>query len=112
MRQAKFEGEAMKIAIIGAGKVGGALGTGWTKVGHTIVFGVRNVNKADLKALCTRIGATAAPSADAARQGDVVVLALPWTTAESAVKLLGNLNDKIVIDCMNPLAMKDGVLGL
>jgi NADPH-dependent F420 reductase len=112
MRQANFEGEAMKIAVIGAGKVGGALGTGWTKVGHTIVFGVRDVNKADLKALCARIGATAAPAAEAARQGDIVVLALPWAVAENAVKSLGDLKGKIVIDCMNPLAMKDGALGL
>jgi NADPH-dependent F420 reductase len=102
----------MKIAVIGVGNVGGALGTGWAKAGHTIVFGVRNVDKADLKTLCARIGATAAPSADAARQGDVVVLALPWTGAENAVKSLGDLKDKIVIDCMNPLAMKDGALGL
>jgi len=102
----------MKIAMIGAGKVGGALGTGWTKVGHTIVFGVRDVNKADLKALCARIGATAAPAAEAARQGDIVVLALPWAVAENAVKSLGDLKGKIVIDCMNPLAMKDGGLGL
>ena len=102
----------MKIAVIGAGKVGSALGTGWAKAGHTIVFGVRDVNKAELKALCARIGATAAPSANAARQGDVVVLALPWTVAENAVKALGDLKGKIIIDSMNPLAMKDGVLGL
>ncbi len=102
----------MKIAVIGAGNVGSALGSGWAKAGHTIVFGVRNVNKADLKALCARIGATAAPSADAARQCDVVVLALPWTVAENAVKALGDLKGKIVIDSMNPLAMKDGALGL
>ena len=31
----------MRIAVIGAGKVGSALGTGWAKAGHTIVFGVR-----------------------------------------------------------------------
>ena len=102
----------MKIAVIGAGKVGSALGTGWAKAGHTIVFGVRDVNKAELKALCARINATAAPSANAARQGDVVVLALPWTVAENAVKTLGDLKGKIIIDSMNPLAMKDGVLGL
>jgi 8-hydroxy-5-deazaflavin:NADPH oxidoreductase len=76
----------MKIAVIGRGKVGSALGSAWAKAEHAIVFGVRDVNKADLKALCARIGATAAPSADAARQGDVVVLALPWTGAENAVK--------------------------
>ena len=102
----------MKIAVIGAGKVGSALGTGWAKADHTIIFGVRDVNKAELKALCARIGATAAPSANAARQGDVVVLALPWTVAENAVKALGDLKGKIIIDSMNPLAMKDGVLGL
>jgi 8-hydroxy-5-deazaflavin:NADPH oxidoreductase len=102
----------MKIAVIGAGNVGSALGTGWAKAGRAIVFGARDVNKPELKSLCTRIGATAAPSAEAARQGDVVVLALPWTTAEGAVKALGDLTGKIVIDTMNPLAMKDGALGL
>ena len=102
----------MKIAVIGAGNVGSALGTGWAKAGHTIVFGVRDVNKAPLKALCERIGATAAAPAEAARQGDVVVLALPWNVAENAVKSLGDLKGKIIIDSMNPLAMKDGALGL
>ena len=41
-----------------------------------------------------------------------MVLALPWNVAENAVKALGDLKDKIIIDCMNPLAMKDGALGL
>lgn len=102
----------MKIAIIGAGNVGSALGTGWAKVGHTIVFGVRDVNKPELKNLCARIGATATSSADAATGCDLVVLALPWTNAESAVKGLGDLKGKVVIDTMNPLTARDGVLGL
>jgi 8-hydroxy-5-deazaflavin:NADPH oxidoreductase len=102
----------MKIAVIGAGNVGSALGTAWAKAGHAIIFGVRDVNKPALKSLCAQIGATAAPSAEAARQGDVVVLALPWNTAEGAVKSLGDLTGKIVIDTMNPLAMTDGALGL
>jgi NADPH-dependent F420 reductase len=104
--------KVMKIAVIGAGNVGRALGTGWAKAGHAIVFGVRDVNKPELKSLCGQIGATAALSVDAARQGDIVVLALPWNTAEAAVKSLGDLTGKIVIDTMNPLAMKDGALGL
>jgi 8-hydroxy-5-deazaflavin:NADPH oxidoreductase len=102
----------MKIAVIGAGNVGSALGTAWAKAGHAIIFGVRDVNKPALKSLCAQIGATAAASAEAARQGDVVVLALPWNTAEGAVKSLGDLTGKIVIDTMNPLAMTDGALGL
>ncbi len=71
----------MKIAVIGAGNVGRALGSAWARAGHAIVFGVRDVNREDLKALCRDIGATAAPSAEAARQGDVVLLALPWSSA-------------------------------
>jgi NADPH-dependent F420 reductase len=102
----------MKIAIIGAGKVGSALGSGWAKTGHTVVFGVRDVSKPELKDLCDRTGATAALSQDAAKQGDIVVLALPWTSAEASIQNLGDLKDKIVIDSMNPLVMKDGVLTL
>ena len=102
----------MKISVIGAGNVGSALGTGWAKAGHSIIFGVRDTNKPDLKALCAQIGATAASPGDAAREGDVVVLALPWSIAENAVKSLGDLKGKIIVDCMNPLAMKDGALGL
>lgn len=102
----------MKISVIGAGNVGRALGTGWAKAGHSIIFGVRDPNKPDVKALCAQTGATAASPEDAAREGNVVVLALPWSVAENAVKSLGDLQGKIVMDCMNPLAMKDGALGL
>jgi predicted dinucleotide-binding enzyme len=42
----------------------------------------------------------------------VVILALPWRVAESAVQALGDLSGKVVIDCMNPLGMVDGALGL
>jgi 8-hydroxy-5-deazaflavin:NADPH oxidoreductase len=102
----------MKISVIGAGNVGKALGTGWAKAGHRIIFGVRDTNKPEVKALCAQIGATAASPADAAGEGDVVVLALPWSVAENAVKSLGDLKGKVIMDCMNPLAMKDGALGL
>ena len=32
----------MRIAIIGAGNVGGGLGTGLAQAGHEVVFGVRD----------------------------------------------------------------------
>jgi hypothetical protein len=102
----------MRIAIIGAGNVGKALGKGWSRSGHQIQFGVRDVEKPDVKALCAQLGATAAAPAEAARAAEIVVLALPWRAAEAAVKALGPLDGRIVIDCMNPLAMIDGALGL
>ena len=89
----------MKIAIIGAGAVGGALGTAWSRGGHDIVFGVRDVNKPELKTLCQDISATALAGPDAAAAGDVVVLALPWDGAEQAVTSLGDLSGKTIIDC-------------
>src|SRR6266404_3819823 len=35
----------------------------------------------------------------------IVVLATPWSAAQAAVKSLGSLAGKIVIDCTNPLGM-------
>ena len=48
----------------------------------------------------------------AASAADIVILALPWTVAEAAVKSLGTLTGKTVIDCMNPLGIVDGALSL
>jgi predicted dinucleotide-binding enzyme len=102
----------MRIAVIGAGNVGGALARGWSRAGHQIVLGVRDAADAKVAALSQTTGADLRAPAEAAAAAEVVVLALPWPAAEGAVKALGGLKDKIVIDCMNPLAMQDGKLGL
>ena len=44
-------------------------------------------------------------AAEAVKEAEVVVIATPWSAAEAAIKSLGNLAGKIVIDCMNPLGM-------
>jgi 3-hydroxyisobutyrate dehydrogenase-like beta-hydroxyacid dehydrogenase len=36
----------MKIGIIGTGNMGRALGTGWARAGHDVLFGSRNPAKA------------------------------------------------------------------
>jgi len=41
----------------------------------------------------------------AARNTQTVVLATPWLATETAVKGLGDLSGKIIIDCTNPLGM-------
>jgi hypothetical protein len=53
---------SVKIAVIGAGSVGGTLGRRWAELGHAVCFGVRNIDDADAKALTAKI------KRDAARQ--------------------------------------------
>jgi len=96
----------MRIAIIGAGNVGGALGQGWAKRGHEVRYGVPNPADAKYRDLPT------ASPADAAANADAIVLATPWPATEAAVKGLGDLSGRVVIDCTNPLGMGPDGLGL
>ena len=94
----------MRIAIIGAGRVGAALGSGWSRGGHEVVFGVR-----DPAAKTVPVG-RAVSVADAAQSADVVVLATPWSAAPAALVAAGSCRGKVVIDCTNPIL--PGLTGL
>lgn len=102
----------MRIAIIGTGHVGAAIARGLKGKGHAVTLGAREPQAAKVAALADEAGATVALPADAAWGADIVILALPWGAAEAAVKSLGDLAGKCVIDCMNPLGMVDGALSL
>ena len=105
----------MKLAIIGAGDVGGTLGAAWAKKGgHDVFFGVTNPRSDKTQALLRRIGdkARAGSAAQAAAFGEVVVLATPWPATEAAIRSMGDLKGRIVLDCTNPLAMGPDGLGL
>jgi predicted dinucleotide-binding enzyme len=92
----------MRIAIMGAGNVGGALGTAFRGVGHDVVFGVRDPASAKTRAaLAAAPGATATEPAAAVGDADVVVFALRWDAAEAMIDELPTLDRRIVIDAMN-----------
>jgi predicted dinucleotide-binding enzyme len=95
----------MKIAVIGAGSVGGTLGRRWAELGHSVCFGVRDVANADAKALIGGIRGDArlATVGDAARDAEVVVLATPYQANSAAIAEAGNLSGKILIDVTNPV---------
>jgi predicted dinucleotide-binding enzyme len=98
----------MKIAIIGAGNVGGTLGTAWAqKAGHDIFFGVRDAKSEKTQALLSKIGGKtrAGTPAEAAAFGDFIVLTTPWPQAEAAIRSLGDVDGRIILDATNPLAM-------
>jgi predicted dinucleotide-binding enzyme len=94
----------MKIAIIGAGGVGTALGSSWAKKGHQIRYGARNAGSEKVRsALAATPGAAAVPIADAVAWAEAVVLATPWDGAQPALAAAGDFAGKPLLDATNPL---------
>jgi NADPH-dependent F420 reductase len=95
----------MRIAVLGTGSVGGALGSRWAAAGHEVVFGSRDPSQPKPQALIARCEgrATATSFAEAAARADSVLLAVPWSNTQATLKSLGDLSGKILIDCSNPL---------
>lgn len=95
----------MKIAIIGAGNVGGTLGKAWAAKGHDVVFGVRDPREAKVQELVRATGgkARAASVREAAAPAELVLLATPWGAAQDALGAAGDLKGKILVDATNPL---------
>jgi predicted dinucleotide-binding enzyme len=92
----------MRVAILGAGNVGGALGAAFASVGHDVVFGVRDPESDRTRAAVAAASASsAADPASAVDGADVIVFALRWDAAEQMIPTLPSLADRVVIDAMN-----------
>ena len=79
----------MKIAIIGRGNVGKALGDGLKQAGHEIRYGHRDPEE---------------PVRDAAEWADVIILAIPYHATADAAKKIGSAADgKVLVDVTNAL---------
>jgi predicted dinucleotide-binding enzyme len=103
----------MKVGILGSGDVGKALASGFLKHGHEVVVGTRDQAKlADW--LTQHRGARTGSFAEAAKFGEVVVLAVKGTVALEALRGGGaaNLAGKPVIDATNPIADAPPVNGV
>lgn len=103
-----------KVAVLGSGVVGETLSGGFLAHGYEVMRASRDPAKlADWK---TKAGAKAQTGtfAEAAKWGDLVVLAVKGDAAKSALELAGaeNTAGKTVIDTTNPIggAPVDGVL--
>lgn len=110
LAQAAGSGAPLKIAMIGSGREGGALGTLFAKVGHPVMFSSRNPDS--LKNLVASAGpnAQAGTVAQAVAFGDVVFLVLPYTAVEQIGRDFGAaLATKVlVMDVSNPIGRRDG----
>jgi NADPH-dependent F420 reductase len=91
----------MQIAIIGSGHIGAGLAKPWASKGHRVVFGARDPADTELTSLCREIGAHAASVGAAAREAEVVVLAMPYGALDEVLRETGDLAGKLVVDCTN-----------
>jgi len=100
----------MKIAIIGAGVVGVALGSAWARKSHDIIFGARDAASSKVNDALARVdGAKVASIAEAVSWADVAVLATPWGGTEAALKAAGSFSGKALLDATNPLTPTYGL---
>lgn len=95
----------MRIGVLGTGRVGGVLGLRWAAKGHSVVFGSRNPESEKSRQLVEKSGGMVAvrPVAQAAAEAEVVLLATPYDVAPDLLATLGDLGDRVLIDCSNPL---------
>ena len=103
--------EHYKIGIIGAGNVGGTLGSVWAKAGDEVMFASRHPD--ELKDLAAKAGngAKLGTPAEAAAFGQVVLIAVPYKNfAEVAKSSDAALQGKVVFDASNAIESRDGVM--
>ena len=93
----------MDIGIIGSGKVGRTLARIWLDSGHRVMLSyTRQATKLTELVRSLGAGASAGTPIQAARFGEVILLAVPFPPTPEIVDLLSDLEGKIVIDCANP----------
>lgn len=104
--------DTLKISVIGAGKVGGTLGTLWVKAGHEVMFSSRHPE--ELTDLVKSAGPTARAGSisEAAQWGDVIVLSVPYGAMPALSRQIKDaLAGKVVLSASNPFSGRDAEVG-
>jgi predicted dinucleotide-binding enzyme len=91
----------MKVLVIGAGNMGAGFVKQLAAAGHQVTVTARDAAKA--RALAQQYGATAVLPQDAAKDVAAVVVATPYGEAVAALRGVGDLSGKTLIDITNPL---------
>jgi len=95
----------MNVGVLGSGSVGKTLAVGFLKHGHQVMLGTRETIK-----LMSWIGehpkVIVGSFADAAKFGEVLILAVKGTVAQDVLKMAtpANLSGKVIIDATNPIS--------
>ena len=100
----------MKIAVLGAGRVGSTLGRLWYAAGHDVTFAARHATRP--RALAAELGqrAHAASVADAVAAADVVLVAVPGPAVTDVLQAAGPLDGRVMIDAANSFGQQQVTL--
>jgi 8-hydroxy-5-deazaflavin:NADPH oxidoreductase len=93
----------MKLAVIGAGRLGSALGLRLASKGHHVAFGVREPTSEKYRVLVGLRSVTLARVGDAVSGADMIFLATPWAQTLTALTELGDVTGRVIVDCTNPV---------
>src|SRR5262245_35058518 len=101
----------MRIGVLGSGVMGGKLGTLFARAGHEVTFSYsRDQKKLDRLARTAGKNATAGTPNEAARDADVVLVAVHWSRIDHLLEQVGHLAGKVVITCSLPMNADDTAL--
>jgi hypothetical protein len=92
----------VRIAIVGAGRIGGNAARLWSRAGHDVLICFSR-HADQLAARAAKLGdhVGAASPAHAVGTADVVMLAVPWGAIDTALAEAGSLAGKVVLDATN-----------
>jgi 8-hydroxy-5-deazaflavin:NADPH oxidoreductase len=103
----------MKIAVLGTGMVGEAIGSKLVSLGHQVMMGSRATGNEKALTWTKTVGSHSSQGSftDAAKFGEMVFNCTKGEHAIEALKLAGdiNLKGKIVVDISNPLDFSKGM---
>lgn len=108
-RSADPANAAMKIGIIGSGRIGGTLGELWVKAGYPVMFS--SLDLAHDKELAARLGpgASAGTPVQAAAYGDVILVSVPYSAIPQVSRdIAASVKGKVILDTSNPIPSRDG----
>jgi len=107
--------EDQAVSVLGGtGEQGRGLAQRLARAGQKVIIGSRSADRAQAIAAEIGSGVTGASNEDAARAGDIVIVAVPWDGHRELLESLADdLAGKIVVDCVNPLGFdKQGAFSL
>ena len=100
----------VKVGILGSGDVGKSFARAFGALGHDVVIGSRSPEKLSDFVSGEGDRVTSGTFEEAARSGDLIVLATHGMATEEAMTMAGksNFDNKVVIDATNPLDFSGG----